>query len=90
MSYALNFIVAIPLILTYGLGLTDQTMNDSPFHLMWVVGPEVQITICMRFPVPFCGQFRTPLHDQNIQEQKVSLTSTSIVNLMVGLKLFRW
>jgi hypothetical protein len=71
MSYVINFIVEILLILTYDLGSTDQTMSSSPFYIMWVVGHEVQITTSMsRFPVHFHGQFRTPLHDQNIQEQK--------------------
>lgn len=40
-SYILNFLVEIILILTYDLGSTDQTMNDSPFQVMWVVGLEV-------------------------------------------------
>jgi hypothetical protein len=37
MSYVFNFVVEI-LILTYDLGMADQTMNDSPFYMMWVVG----------------------------------------------------
>jgi hypothetical protein len=83
MYYILNFHVEILLILTYDLGLTDQAMNDFPFHVMWVVGLEVQ-TSMVRFPVHFHGQFWTMLHDQELQE------STSIVNLMVGLMLLRW
>jgi hypothetical protein len=47
MSYILNFLVEILLILMYDLSFTDQTMNDFPFHVMWVVGLEVQITTCM-------------------------------------------
>jgi hypothetical protein len=71
MSYILNFVFEILLILTYDLGLAEQTMNDTPFYMVWVVGLEVQITTSMsRFPVHFHGQIWTPLHDQNIQEQK--------------------
>jgi hypothetical protein len=55
---------------------------------------EVQKTTCMsRFLVHFCEQFSTPLHDQDIKISKnrgLSLPSTSIVNLMVGLMLLRW
>jgi hypothetical protein len=69
MSYVLKFNAEILLILAYGLGLTDQTMNDSPFHMMWVIDLEVQITTGMNcFSVHFCGQFRALLHDQDIQE----------------------
>jgi hypothetical protein len=61
-----NFVVEIPLILTYDIRSFAQTMNDSPFYVMWVVGLEVQITTSMiRLPVQFYGQFRTPLHNQN-------------------------
>jgi hypothetical protein len=71
MSYILNFHVEIFLILTYDLGSTEQAMNDSPFHVLGVVGLEVQIKTCMiRFPVHSRGQFRTPLHDQDVQERK--------------------
>jgi hypothetical protein len=36
-----------------------------------VVGIEMQIITSMsRFPVHFCGQFWTPLQDQNAQERK--------------------
>jgi hypothetical protein len=66
-SYVLNFLVEILLILTYGS--TDQAMNDSPFHVMWLV--EVRIMTCMsRFPVHFRGQLRISLHDQDVQERK--------------------
>jgi hypothetical protein len=37
MFFILNFLVEILLILTYDLGSTDQAMNDSPFHMMWMV-----------------------------------------------------
>jgi hypothetical protein len=40
MSYVFNFVVEILLLLTHDLGLTDPTMNDSPFHVIWVVGLE--------------------------------------------------
>jgi hypothetical protein len=84
MPYVLNFHAEILLILTYGLGLTDKTQNDSPFHMMWVVGLEVQIMASIgKFPVHFHGQYWTLLHDQEVQE------SASIVNLMVGLMLLR-
>jgi hypothetical protein len=67
MSYILNFLGEILLILTYDLGLTDQTMID----VMWVIGLEVQIITCInRFPVIFLCQFRTFLHDQDVQEWK--------------------
>jgi hypothetical protein len=66
-------------------------MNNSPFHVILVVGLEVQITTCMNgFPVHFHGQFRTPLHDEDIKEWKSIIHFTSIVNLMVGLRLLRW
>jgi hypothetical protein len=75
MSYLPNFLVEILLILTYDLGSTDQTMNDSPFHVRWVIGFEVQITTTMsRFPVHFFGQFRTPLHEQDLQERKIIIS----------------
>jgi hypothetical protein len=38
MSYGLNFVVEILRNLTYDLDCTDQTMNDSLFHMIWVVG----------------------------------------------------
>jgi hypothetical protein len=46
-SYVLNSLVEILLILTYDHGSTDQTMNDSSFHEVWVVGLELQIITCM-------------------------------------------
>jgi hypothetical protein len=46
------------LVLTYDLRSVDQTMNDFPFYVMWVVGIEVQITTSInRLPVHFRGQF---------------------------------
>jgi hypothetical protein len=50
----LNFVVEILLILTYSyeLASTDQTMKNSPIHVIRLVGIEVQVTTCMsRFPV---------------------------------------
>jgi hypothetical protein len=44
MSYVLNFIVEILLILTYDLRAVHQNIHDSPFYVMWVVELEVQIT----------------------------------------------
>jgi hypothetical protein len=71
MSYVLNFIVEILLILTYDLCSADHTINDYTFYVMWVVGIEVQITTSMsRLPVYFHSQFWTPLHNQNVQEWK--------------------
>jgi hypothetical protein len=55
------------MILTYDLGSTDQTMNDSHFHVMWVVGFEVQMS---RLLVYLHGHFRALLHDQDVQECK--------------------
>jgi heme A synthase len=46
MSYVLHFLAEILLILTYDRASTDQTMNNSHFHMTWVVGLEVQITTC--------------------------------------------
>jgi hypothetical protein len=44
---------------------------------MWVVGLEVKITTTMsRLPVYFGGQFRTPVHNQNVQEWKGIGTSS--------------
>jgi hypothetical protein len=37
MSYVLNFLFEILLVLTHDLGSTDRTMGDSP-HVMLVVG----------------------------------------------------
>jgi hypothetical protein len=71
MSNVFNFLAEIPPILTYDLRSGDQTMNDSPFYMMWVVGLEVQIMASMsRLPVLFRGQFWIPLHDQNFKEWK--------------------
>jgi hypothetical protein len=71
MSYVLNFIVDILLILSYDLASADKTMNNSPFYVMWVVGLEVQIMTSMtRFLVHLCGQFWTPIHDQNFKGWK--------------------
>jgi hypothetical protein len=71
MSYVLNFVVEILLVLTYDLGLTNQTVNDLSFYVMWVVDLEVQITTSMsRFSVHFHGKFWTPLQEQNVQQQK--------------------
>jgi hypothetical protein len=36
MSYILNFHVEIFLVLTFDFVSTDQAMNDSPFHVVWV------------------------------------------------------
>jgi hypothetical protein len=56
MSYVFNFVVEILLILTYDLRSVDQTVNDSPFYVVWVVGLEEQITASMsRLPVHFRG-----------------------------------
>jgi hypothetical protein len=44
-------------------------MNTSSSDMMWVVEREMQ-TCMSRFPVHFDGQFRTSLHNQNIQEKK--------------------
>jgi hypothetical protein len=61
-------------------------MNYSSSYVMWVVGIEVQ----SRFPVHFCGQLWTPLHNQNIQEWNINrdislvqgLISVGFYNLM--------
>jgi hypothetical protein len=54
--------VKILLILTHDLRSVDQSMNCSPFHVMWVVGLEVQVATSMsRLPVHFRDQFWTPL-----------------------------
>jgi predicted amino acid-binding ACT domain protein len=67
MSLVSNILVEILPMLTYNLDSIDQTMNDSPFHMMWLVGLQVQIKICMSM---FHGKFRNSLHDQEVQEQK--------------------
>jgi hypothetical protein len=46
MSYVLHFLAEILLILTYDLAPTDQTMNNSHFHMTWMAGLEVQIPTC--------------------------------------------
>jgi hypothetical protein len=57
MSYVLNFLVEILLILAYDLVSTGQTMNGSLFHLRWVAGIEVLImTSVSKFLVHFNGQ----------------------------------
>jgi hypothetical protein len=56
MSYVFNFIVKILLVLTYDHRLVDQTMNDSPFYVVCVVGLDVTRTTSMsRLPVHFSG-----------------------------------
>jgi hypothetical protein len=45
MSSLLKLFVEILLIVTYGLGSTDQTVNNSPFHVMWEVRFEVHIFV---------------------------------------------
>jgi hypothetical protein len=58
MSYVPNFVVEILLILTRDLGSADQTMNDSPFYVIWVAEFEAHITTSMdRFLIHFNGQF---------------------------------
>jgi hypothetical protein len=58
MSYVFNFVVEILLILTYDLRSVDQTVYDSPFYVMWVVGLEMQVTSIMRrLPVHCRVQF---------------------------------
>jgi hypothetical protein len=90
-NYVSNFVVEILLILKYDLRSVDETMNDSPFYVMWVVGLEVQITTSMsRFPVYISGQFRTLLHDQTSKKGRLSLASNLTANLMVGLTLLIW
>jgi hypothetical protein len=42
-SDVLNLVVQILLVLTHGLGSSDQTMNDSPFYVVWLLGLEVYI-----------------------------------------------
>jgi hypothetical protein len=88
MSYVLNFVAEILLILTYDLGPSDQTMNDSHFRVMSVAGFEVQITTSMsRLPVHFHGEFGPLFMTKISKNERASLASTSIVNLMVGLTL---
>jgi hypothetical protein len=71
MSYVFNFIVEMLLIFTYDLRSVDQTVNISPFHMMWVVGLEVQIMTSMsRLLAHFHGWFFTVFHNQNVKERK--------------------
>jgi hypothetical protein len=67
MSLVSNILVEILPMLTYDLDSIDQTMKGSPFHMMWLVGLEVQIKICVSM---FHGKFRISLHGQEVQEQK--------------------
>jgi hypothetical protein len=39
-SYVLNFIVEILLVLIYDLGSAVQTVNNFHFYVMWVAGLE--------------------------------------------------
>jgi hypothetical protein len=90
MYYVLNFTVEILLVFTYDLDSTDQTMNDSPFYMMWVAGLEVQITTSMKsFQYIFVANFGPFFMTKTSKNRRVSLASTSIVNLMVGLMLLR-
>jgi hypothetical protein len=57
MSHVFNFLFEILLILTHDLGSTDQTINDSAFHVMWVVELEVQY---------ICGIFSWPIYDPSL------------------------
>jgi hypothetical protein len=93
MFYVSNFVVEILLILTYDLHSVDQTVNNSPFYVMWVVRIEVQITTSMSILlIHFCGQFWTLFHNQNIQEWKsvISFNFQCEFDLMIGLTLLRW
>jgi hypothetical protein len=38
LMFLISLLKSFFLLLTYDRGSTDQTMNDSPFHMMWVVG----------------------------------------------------
>jgi hypothetical protein len=70
MSYVLNYILDILLILTYDTARLIKLWT-ALFYVMCVVGLEVQITTSMsRFLVHCSGQFWTSLHDQNVQEWK--------------------
>jgi hypothetical protein len=88
MFCVLKFLAEILLILIRDLGSTDLTMNDSPFHVMWVVGLEVQIAACFRhiFVASLGPRFMT----KTSKNGRVPLASASIVNLPVGLRLLRW
>jgi hypothetical protein len=91
MYYALNFTVEMLLVLTYDHDSTDQTMNDSPFYMMWVSGLEMQVTTSMNsFQYTFVANFEPFFMTKTFKNGKASLASTSIVNLMVGLMLLRW
>jgi hypothetical protein len=91
MSYVPNFVVEILLILTRDLASADQTMNDSPFYVIWVAGLEAQITTSMsRFLIYFNGQFGLLFMAKTSKNGRVPLASTSIVNLMVGRTLLKW
>jgi hypothetical protein len=75
MSYVFKSVVKILLVLTYNLRSVEKTMNDSLIYVMWVVELEVQILTSMsRLPEHFRGQFRTPLHNQNLQEWKGNIS----------------
>jgi hypothetical protein len=67
--------------------MTDQTTNNSPFYVMWVVGYVVQKTTCMsRFLANFCGQFRTTLYDHDIQERNSIISFNFDCEFIVGLR----
>jgi hypothetical protein len=85
----LNILVKILLILTYYLGLIDQTMNNSPRYVMWVVGIEMLIASCMvAFWYTFMASLEPPLMTKISGNGRVLLSSNSTVNFMVGIKLF--
>jgi hypothetical protein len=88
MFYVLNFLVEILLILIHDLGSTDLTRNDSPFHVMLVVGLEVQITTCFRYT--FVASLGPLFMTKMSKNGRVSLASTPTANLTVGLRLLRW
>jgi hypothetical protein len=88
MSYVFNFLVEILLILPYDLGYTDLTTKDSPFHMMCVVGLEVQTTASFRYTFMVSSGLLFKI--KTSKNRGLSLASTSIVNLMVGVAFLRW
>jgi hypothetical protein len=90
MSYIFNFVVEILLILVYDLCLVDQTMYNFPLYVMWVVGLEVQVPVWVGFQYTFVVSSGPCFVTETSKNGRVSLASTSIVNLMVGLMQLRW
>jgi hypothetical protein len=70
MSQATNFIKQILLFLAYGRISTVKTLNQTSFHMWWMVRFEVEISASVRgFPVEIGDHCHLFPNDQNSQKR---------------------